>query len=664
LRALAIREKKTYIHGKPVLPQALTEIFFDVEGLEDNFVYLLGIVVVTGGRVEKHSFWADKKEEETEIFLKCLQVVDGYDDYVLYHYGSYELSYLRRMKKKIAVDTAKIDRMIGNACNLLSVFYANVYVPTYTNGLKEIGNFLGFQWSEKDASGIQSIVWRKRWEIGGLVEYKEKLIEYNMEDCKALLVVKAFLNRIIGGKTSHEDQRINDEGVSDFVFLENLKKSSPFKFLTGEFALPEFEALNKSAHFDYQRERVHVRENTYLRKYYSKAVITKKRKDYRPNTSISSSKKEICPLCNKFVKKSFKPLSKKVVDLKLSKSGVRRWVIQLNSSHFLCHRCKKTFIPQWYKNVDKKYGHDLMAWTMYRHVIGGQSFRQIAADCSELFGIHMNKSNAHTFKSYIMEYYQETFEQIGGKILNSPVIYVDETPIKMTFESGYAWVLTNTEEVVSFYRPTREGEFITEYLADYKGVLVTDFYSAYDSLSCLQQKCLIHLIRDFNDDILKNPFDEEFKDMAKRFTSLLQDIVATIDKFGLKKRHLGKHNKVVAKFFKNILLTDFGSEVARQYQKRFSKNHHKLFLFLNHDNVSWNNNAAEHAIKLLATHKNKNLAFFRESRMEEYLKIMSIYQTCKYKGISFLQFMLSHEKDINVYCEKFLRKRKIAAMFG
>jgi len=32
--------------------------------------------------------------------------------------------------------------------------------------------------------------------------------------------------------------------------------------------------------------------------------------------------------------------------------------------------------------------------------------------------------------------------------------------------------------------------------------------------------------------------------------------------------------------------------------------------------------------------------------MEEYLKIMSIYQTCKYKGISFLKFMLSREKDI------------------
>ena len=621
LRALAVREKKTYIHGKPVLPQALTEIFFDVEGLEDNFVYLLGIVVVTGGRVEKRSFWADKAEEETEIFLKCLRIVDCYDDYVLYHYGSYELSYLRRMKKRGAVDAQKVDRMIGKACNLLSVFFSNVYVPTYTNGLKEIGNFLGFQWSEKEASGIQSIVWRKRWEMSRLVEYKEKLIKYNIEDCLALLVVKAFLDRIIG-KTSTEDHRINDDGVSDIVILENLKRSSPFKFLTGEFALPEFETLNNCAHFDYQRARVHVRTNTYLRKYYSKATASKKRKDYCPNKSIPEPKREACPFCNKIAKKCFKALSKKIIDLRFSKSGVKRWVTQLNSRIYYCQKCKKEFIPQWYKNVEKKYGHDLMAWTMYRYVVGGQSFRQITSDSRELFGIHVAKSNAHIFKSYIMEYYQETFERIGKNILNSPVIYVDETPIKMTFESGYAWVLTNTEEVVSFYRPNREGEFIKKYLADFKGVLVTDFYSAYDSLPCLQQKCLIHLIRDFNDDILKNPFDEEFKNMAKRFTFLLQDIVATIDKFGLKKRHLGKHNKAVAIFLKNILVTDFGSEVAKQYQKRFLKNQEKLFLFLNYDNVWWNNNAAEHAIKLLATHKNKKLACFRESRMEEYLKII------------------------------------------
>ena len=248
--------------------------------------------------------------------------------------------------------------------------------------------------------------------------------------------------------------------------------------------------------------------------------------------------------------------------------------------------------------------------------------------------------------------------------MNSPVLYVDETPINMRFESGYAWVMTNTEEVLSFYKSTREGDFIKEYLADYQGILVTDFYSVYDTMNCLQQKCLLHLMRDFNDDLLKNPFDDEFKTIAKSFTCVLRNIVATIDKYGLKKRHLNKHNKQVTRFFEDVLSRDYISETARQYQKRLARNKDKLFFFLNHDNISWNNNAVEHAIKLLATHKNKNLAFFRESRMEEYLKIMSIYQTCKYKGVSFLKFMISREKDIDSYCGSFLRKRKIIPMLG
>ena len=248
---------------------------------------------------------------------------------------------------------------------------------------------------------------------------------------------------------------------------------------------------------------------------------------------------------------------------------------------------------------------------------------------------------------------------LSEKILNSKIIYVDETPINMRFETGYAWVFSNMEEVISFYRPTREGDFLKEYLATYNGILVSDFYSAYDSLKCQQQKCLIHLIRDFNDDLLKNPFDEEFKEIANQFTFLLQEIVKTIDRYGLKKRNLNKHNKSVDKFFKAVFSREYRSEVATQYQKRLAKNQEKLFLFLNHDRVSWNNSIAEHAIKLLATHKNKNLNFFRESRMEEYLKLMSIYQTCHYKGISFLKFMLSKEKDVDRYCQQLLRKNRI-----
>ena len=59
-------------------------------------------------------------------------------------------------------------------------------------------------------------------------------------------------------------------------------------------------------------------------------------------------------------------------------------------------------------------------------------------------------------------------------------------------------------------------------LKDFKGVLVSDFYAAYDAIQCPQQKCLIHLIRDLNDDVLKHPFDEEMKQLALELYRLAQ----------------------------------------------------------------------------------------------------------------------------------------------
>ncbi|HWT80831.1 MAG TPA: ribonuclease H-like domain-containing protein, partial [Candidatus Methylomirabilis sp.] len=68
----------------------------------------------------------------------------------------------------------------------LSVVYANIYFPCHSNGLKDVGRLLGCGWTEPNASGIQSIVWRKRWEVTKNEEWREKLLTYNLEDCAAL----------------------------------------------------------------------------------------------------------------------------------------------------------------------------------------------------------------------------------------------------------------------------------------------------------------------------------------------------------------------------------------------------------------------------------------------------------------------------------------------
>ncbi|MBI2927427.1 MAG: transposase, partial [Verrucomicrobia bacterium] len=74
----------------------------------------------------------------------------------------------------------------------------------------------------------------------------------------------------------------------------------------------------------------------------------------------------------------------------------------------------------------------------------------------------------------------------------------------------------------------REGEMVQKLLARFKGVLVSDFYTAYDSIGCLQQRCLIHLMRDLNDDLLTNPFDTELKQVVTAFAELLQPMVETV----------------------------------------------------------------------------------------------------------------------------------------
>jgi hypothetical protein len=156
--------------------------------------------------------------------------------------------------------------------------------------------------------------------------------------------------------------------------------------------------------------------------------------------------------------------------------------------------------------------------------------------------------------------------------------------------------MTNMDRVYYFYKPSREGSFLQQLLGKFSGVLVSDFYTAYDSLKCAQQKCLVHLVRDMDDDLLKNPLDMELKSMAQQFGSLLRAVIETVDTRGLKSRYLHKHKADVKRFLDSVVSIDISSPVANKYKKRFEKSGEKMFTFLDHDGVPWNNNNAEHAI--------------------------------------------------------------------
>jgi hypothetical protein len=187
--------------------------------------------------------------------------------------------------------------------------------------------------------------------------------------------------------------------------------------------------------------------------------------------------------------------------------------------------------------------------------------------------------------------------------------------------------------------------------------LVSDFYAAYDAINCPQQKCLIHLIRDLNEDLLKQPFNGELGELVQDSAELLKPMVETIDRFGLKTYFLRKHKISVKRFYEKLSKRNYESEVAVKYKERFDKNRHKLFTFLDYDGVPWNNNNAEHAVKAFVRLRNVIGGTSSDKGILEYLTLLSICETCKYKGVNFLDFLRSGEKDIDVFSEKRARRR-------
>jgi enoyl-CoA hydratase/carnithine racemase len=134
-----------------------------------------------------------------------------------------------------------------------------------------------------------------------------------------------------------------------------------------------------------------------------------------------------------------------------------------------------------------------------------------------------------------------------------------------------------------------------------------------------------------------------------RLAGTVREIVTTVDEYGLKHHRLARHQKGVAEFFAQIRARNVRSEAAQTIRDRLLKYQDKLFTFIQYDGVPWNNNNAENAIKQFAYYREDRSGLMKESGLEDYLVLLSIFQTCRCKGLSFLQFLLSGEQDIDTF---------------
>jgi len=578
LKALAIRENNTFILEAPNLKQFETEVYLDLEGILDrNFNYLIGVIIKNNNIEKEYSFWADNENEETKIFIELINILKPLNSFIIYHYGAYEIKALKGISKRLPHEYQDfLNIMLEHSFNVLNIFTNNIYPPTYSNGLKEIAQFLKFSWTEKEASGLLSTIWRYRWEMPPFDdEFKCKLIQYNLEDCRALIKVVNWISNIPIDETEN------------YKIANNIKVDNIKKWCKTDYQLEDFEKINTVSYFNYQRNKIYFRTNNKIKKAVRRTEKNKSNK-IKIDKHIDLFLKE-CPFCkgNSFdVKSNNKGI---VVDLEFMKNGVKRCVKELVGGIQICNSCGQKLMPFNFK-VMQRYGNNLISWSIDQYISYRIGLAKVSHILNETFNINIGMC-IYEFKEKFAKKYKETYLEIKRNLISGNVIHADETDVKVrSFSSPYIWVFSNFDTVLYHFTASREADFLTDFIKGFDGVLISDFFAGYDSLTCMQQKCLIHLIRDLNNDLLKNQFNSEFRIFVQMFSKLLREIIETIDKFGLSIKHFKKHKIKVEIFFKEINNLECQTDLCIKYIKRFNKNKTKLFTFLDYDNVPWNNN--------------------------------------------------------------------------
>jgi len=327
LQALAIREQKIYLQELPELTRQPVELFLDIEGVPNRqFYYLIGLLVSEKGTTTYHPFWADTPDDEAQIWEYFLEKVNQYPDAPIYHYGSFEPRTLTKLGNRY--DT-EIEGLINRLVNVNKHIYGKVYFPVYSNRLKEIGAFIGANWTAPSASGLQSLVWRHFWEDDRNTDYKSSLLAYNQDDCQA---VKLLIDEL-------SELRNSANAMSEVDFANEPKRQAT---TAGKEIHSQFKEMLKFAHTDYDKNKISFDLNR--DKTTKKRVGGASKKGYqgqrkvRPKVArtISIPVAESCPKCGS---KNIHPtnfMSKRlIIDFVLMKTGIRKTIVEhvgINSS--------------------------------------------------------------------------------------------------------------------------------------------------------------------------------------------------------------------------------------------------------------------------------------------------------------------------------------------
>lgn len=639
LQALAIRTKKIYTCEVICPPTSNLEIFIDIESFpEHSFHYLIGILISVDNYQHYEPLWANNITDEKEIWQKFLMITRNYPNAPIFHYGNYDRKIIQILAKR---HNTSINRLLNRMHNINSYIFGRIYFPTLTNKLKEICNYFGFHWKLPDSNGLNSIVWRYEFSENEKFNRKNDIITYNEEDCFYLKKIKDIVQKIY-----HDSDRLDIKNP-----IEQRQKLS----LINEQIVKDLTVIIESAHGKYEQLKISkkIKSKSNIMSDNNKAKRGRKR--IIPKSKIDKvvcvPRGRICPNHKRPLKESSQIAEKIIIDIVSTPKGLKRRITKYIGGKGRCPNCSDRYLPPSIRRMGRGtlYGHGLKAWVAYQRLAMMLPYRKISQLMEDSFNLWIGNGSVNSLFNSFSSYYTKTEKSLLDTLLKSPILHVDETQVNIKGRIQYIWVFTNGKHVIFRLTSKRDSSIVHKMLKNYEGVLISDFFSGYDGVKCLQQKCWVHLIRDINKDFQKSPFDVEFEKFVFELRNMLLPLFEAIEKYGLKKRNLNKFKKPIEVFYKrNIIGTIYESEVTKKYQKRFKRYRKSLFVFLEYDGIPWNNNMAERALRHIAVQR-KISGSFSVAGMIGYLRMLGIMQSCRFQNKPLLKFLMSGEQNIDLF---------------
>jgi hypothetical protein len=243
-------------------------------------------------------------------------------------------------------------------------------------------------------------------------------------------------------------------------------------------------------------------------------------------------------------------------------------------------------------------GINALSTAMLLRIHNRLPFRQITQVFANLPGLSVSPGAITRQVQRIANWFEGDYEKLMIELRCAPHVYADETGWRTDGNNGYLWSVSSPTHTLFHVDKSRSGKVIRKLLGKaFGGTLVSDFYSAYSKMDCRKQKCLTHLLREFNESAEKSPAFAAgtFCTNSKR---LIKEMLLLKNQW--EKLEPGRYDSSVLRLetrLERLVSGDYDEPNAKRLAKRMRKHQKELTAFLYEKDLDGTNNAAERALR-------------------------------------------------------------------